>query len=383
MTIVKLSSLLTLSSSRTADPASAGIDRFVGLEHIEPENLHIRSWGNVADGTTFTNTFKRGQVLFGKRRAYQRKVAVADFDGVCSGDIYVFESKDPNVLLPELVPFILQSEGFYQYAVKTSAGSLSPRTNWTHLANYELNLPPVDEQRRIADLLWAADDAIQEYLFALEKLQTATTSFLETQIAEGVKNGWQKVLFDELLTETQYGISKKSGLQREGTVPILGIPNVVAGDTDFSKLAWVEVTDSEFEKYKLKLDDILIVRTNGNPNYVGRCVALKNVPENAVYASYLIRLRVLEQRAKPTFIEAVLNSNYMRNTLMKVIRSSAGNYNLNTQGIRNQQIPLPSLEVQEKVMQMLDEFNSSKRALELHIENTKKLKSNLLSKYLF
>ena len=158
--LTTFSSVITLSTTRTSDPASAGIDRFVGLEHIEPENLHIRSWGLVADGTTFTSTFKRGQVLFGKRRAYQRKVAVADFDGVCSSDIYVFESKDPNVLLPELVPFILQSEGFYQYAVKTSAGSLSPRTNWSHLANYEFPLPPVDEQRRIADLLWAADETI-------------------------------------------------------------------------------------------------------------------------------------------------------------------------------------------------------------------------------
>jgi len=126
----------------------------------------------------------------------------------------------------------------------------------------------------------------------------------------------------------------------------------------------------------------LIVRTNGNPNYVGRCVALKNIPENAVYASYLIRLRVLEDRANPSFIEAVLNSNYMRKTLMQVIRSSAGNYNLNTHGIRNQRIPLPSIEVQEKVMKTLNEFNSSKRELEIHIENTRKLKSGLLNKFL-
>jgi type I restriction enzyme, S subunit len=65
--MTKFSSVITLSTSRIADPASAGIDRFVGLEHIEPENLHIRSWGLVADGTTFTSTFKRGQVFFGKR----------------------------------------------------------------------------------------------------------------------------------------------------------------------------------------------------------------------------------------------------------------------------------------------------------------------------
>ena len=141
--LTRLADVVHLSSSHLADPVTAGIERFVGLEHITPENLHIRTWGLVADGTTFTSHFKPGQVLFGKRRAYQCKVAVADFEGVCSGDIYVFESKDPYVLLPELLPFICQSEGFFEYAVKTSAGSLSPRTNWSHLANYEFPLPPL------------------------------------------------------------------------------------------------------------------------------------------------------------------------------------------------------------------------------------------------
>lgn len=186
MNLTRFADVITLTSTRIPDPLAAGIERFVGLEHIEPENLHIRSWGLVADGTTFTNTFQRGQVLFGKRRAYQRKVAIAEFDGVCSSDIYVFESKAPTVLLPELVPFILQSEGFYEYAVKTSAGSLSPRTNWTHLANYEFPLLPVDEQRRIADLLWAAEDYKQQ----LESLYRLAEQLLYTLRLTLVKPGY-------------------------------------------------------------------------------------------------------------------------------------------------------------------------------------------------
>ena len=113
---------------------SDGFERYVGLEHLDPGDLKIRRWGNVSDGTTFTNVFRAGQVLFGKRRAYQRKVAVADFDGVCSGDIYVFEPKNEH-LLPELLPFICQTDGFFEHAVGTSAGSLSPRTNWDSLAD--------------------------------------------------------------------------------------------------------------------------------------------------------------------------------------------------------------------------------------------------------
>ena len=138
---VKFGDVVRLSKARSQDPLADGIERYVGLEHLEPGDLRIRRWGNVADGVTFTSVFQPGQVLFGKRRAYQRKVAVADFSGVCSGDIYVLETKDAQVLLPELLPFICQTDAFFEHAVGTSAGSLSPRTNWTSLADIEFALP--------------------------------------------------------------------------------------------------------------------------------------------------------------------------------------------------------------------------------------------------
>ena len=117
------------SCNATCDPREAGLERFIAMEHLEPGSLHVRSWGNVADGTTFTRRCGPGQVLFGKRRAYQRKVAVAEFDAVVSGDIYVLAPKDDR-LLPVLLPFLCLCERFFQHAVGTSAGSLSPRTNW-------------------------------------------------------------------------------------------------------------------------------------------------------------------------------------------------------------------------------------------------------------
>ena len=149
--------------AETCDPAEAGLERFVAMEHLEPGSLHVRSWGNVADGTTFTRRCRPGQVLFGKRRAYQRKVAVAEFEAVVSGDIYVLAPKDTRRLLPELLPFLCLSERFFQHAVGTSAGSLSPRTNWSSLASFEFDLPPLDQQRRIAEMLWAVDEAILSY----------------------------------------------------------------------------------------------------------------------------------------------------------------------------------------------------------------------------
>jgi type I restriction enzyme S subunit len=137
------------------NPANAGLERFIGLEHLEPSSLHVRAWGNVADGTTFTRCCKPGQVLFGKRRACQRKVAVAEFDAVVS--IYMCSRPKMNGLIPELLPFLCLSEQFFQHAVGTSVGSLSPRTNWGSLANCEFARPLPDEQKRIAEMFWAMD----------------------------------------------------------------------------------------------------------------------------------------------------------------------------------------------------------------------------------
>ena len=156
-TRVAFGDVVRLSKARVADPEVAGIERVVGLEHIDPGDLRIRRWGDVADGTTFSTLFKSGQVLFGKRRAYQRKVAVADFEGVCSGDIYVLEPANDR-LMPELLPFLCQTDAFFDHAVATSAGSLSPRTNWTSLASFEFLLPPIQEQARLLEAVLASDE---------------------------------------------------------------------------------------------------------------------------------------------------------------------------------------------------------------------------------
>ena len=165
---VKFGDVVRLSKARSPDPLAAGFERYVGLEHLEPGDLRIRSWGNVADGVTFTNVLQPGQVLFGKRRAYQRKVAVADFAGVCSGDIYVLETKDAQALRPELLPFICQTDAFFDHAVGTSAGSLSPRTNWASLADFEFALPPMEEQINAVKLLSAVEEQVEAVVEATE-----------------------------------------------------------------------------------------------------------------------------------------------------------------------------------------------------------------------
>ena len=131
---------------------SIEVSRFVGLEFIEADNFQLQGWGEIADGTTFSKRFVKGDVLFGKRRAYLKKIAVADFDGICSGDILVIRA-NPKKMLQGLLPYYISADAFIQHAVSTSAGSLSPRTKWKDLADLEVSLPDIKTQSLILDIL--------------------------------------------------------------------------------------------------------------------------------------------------------------------------------------------------------------------------------------
>ena len=187
----------------TKDPAAEGLDHVIGLEHIEPNNLHITHWDTLEKETTFTRKFKKGQVLFGRRRAYQRKVAYAEFDGICSGDILVFEAIE-KVILPELLPFLIQSEGFFQKALATSAGSLSPRTKFKELADYEFLLPPKAEQKHLAELLWAADEVVEKEKREVERMEELYNNRIESMFTG------EKVAFGECANINKSTLSAKT-----------------------------------------------------------------------------------------------------------------------------------------------------------------------------
>lgn len=172
----------------------------VGLEHLEPKELLLKNY-STDPNTTFTKTFKAGQILFGRRRSYQQKASVATFDGICSGDITVIEAI-PGKVEPRLLPFIIQNEAFFNYSIIGSAGGLSPRVKWQHLANYEFDLPSLDDQKVLADKLWAAYEVKESY----KNLLAQTDKLLHAQF------------------EKMFGDAEK-------TVPLRLCANVITGST--------------------------------------------------------------------------------------------------------------------------------------------------------
>jgi hypothetical protein len=169
-------------------PDEAGVDRYVGLEHLDPDSLRIRRWGDPSDVESTKLRFRPGDIIFGKRRVYQRKVAVADFEGICSAHAMVLRAK-PETVLPEFLPFFMQSDLFMERALSISVGSLSPTINWKALAKEEFLLPPIQEQARLVEASLAIEAAIDGYRNSLDSLKALRISFLNDHFLPRLEAG--------------------------------------------------------------------------------------------------------------------------------------------------------------------------------------------------
>jgi type I restriction enzyme, S subunit len=355
---VRFGDVVRLSKARSQDPLADGIERYVGLEHLEPGDLRIRSWGSVADGVTFTSVFQPGQVLFGKRRAYQRKVAVADFSGVCSGDIYVLGTKDAQVLLPELLPFICQTDAFFDHAVDTSAGSLSPRTNWTSLADFEFVLPPIDEQQSAIALLSAATDQCHAIEAAHRAAGRMLQSFKDSLLLNKTSSLANSYLLGDLLlrspesgcsappkdADTGYFVLGLAALSRDGYV-----------SGDFKP---VEPT-SKMVAAKLSMGDMLISRSN-TVERVGFVGIFSDNRDDVSFPDTMMRLQPNPTLVHPEFLEALLQTTSAREFLMRIAAgTSASMKKINRANLLQMRLNVPDLDAQELALDELQKFKNA------------------------
>lgn len=205
------------SISERAEPRDAQEEIYVGLEHVDPQSLHIGRWGKGSDVTGTKLRFRKGDIIFGRRRAYQRKLAVAEFDGICSAHAMVVRAK-PEKVLPEFLPFLMMSDRFMNRAVEISVGSLSPTINWTTLKLETFELPPLSQQRRISEVLSAADASLQsaralgDALEECRQSRIATAMYLEVFVTDDKPN---RRLLGELFRER-----RENGF---GELPILSV----------------------------------------------------------------------------------------------------------------------------------------------------------------
>lgn len=199
----------------------------VGLEHLISENIRLTQW-DLNKENTFTKIFRKGCVLFGRRRAYLKKAVYADFDGICSGDITVIEAI-PGKILPELLPFVIQNDDLFDYAVGKSAGSLSPRVKWEHLKNYEFELPDIEKQHELAKILWSIVETKESY----ERLMAATDELVKSQFIELFKDCLKQKPLTEICSPKQWKTIGTKDFTSEG-YPVYGANGLIGKYKEFN-----------------------------------------------------------------------------------------------------------------------------------------------------
>ncbi|WP_165565777.1 restriction endonuclease subunit S [Shewanella chilikensis] len=163
--------------SKRVEPSETELEVYVGLEHLDPDSLKIKRHGVPSDVAGQKLLVKKGQIIFGKRRAYQRKVAVADWDCICSAHAMVLEANTKNVI-PDFLPFFMQSDVFMNRAVAISEGSLSPTIKWKVLSNQEFLIPTKDKQVAIVEVLKKRFDLEQKYINVISSAQQVSNAIL-------------------------------------------------------------------------------------------------------------------------------------------------------------------------------------------------------------
>jgi len=357
------------------DPAAAGIERFIAMEHLEPGSLHVRTWGNVIDGTTFNRRCRPGQVLFGKRRAYQRKVAIAEFDAVVSGDIYVFASKDKRLLL-ELLPFICMSERFFNYAVETSAGSLSPRTNWSSLTNFEFDLPPLAQQRRLAEILWAIDASQQSQ----SEIERSIQAYFEVAAEHAFRTHGEKKRLAEVLTyisDGPFGSKLKTEHYSESGARVIRLQNI--GDGHFNDGDHVFIADAYFaalRRYQVLAGDIIVAGLGDDTHLVGRAALVPASLGPAINKADCFCLRANSHLISNAFLMYFLNSGG-GSSQVKAQAQGTTRMRVNVGNLKKIVIPVPPLVEQERIVAKLQQIESAGAAISVSIESGASIFANL------
>ena len=245
-----------------------------------------------------------------------------------------------------------------KYLRNNSTGATIPHINKSVLESLKILLPPLPIQKQIAEILEKADQAKQKRKEANKLTDEFLQSVFIEMFGDPVKNSkrWEVYSFDRLVEKFQYGTSVKSSLDG---IPVLRIPNIIQGVVDLSDLKNVKLSEKEIKSLTLNIGDILFVRTNGNPDFVGRC-ALFNLENEFVFASYLIRAVVRKENVNSGFLVYLLgNSNY-RNVIRSKCSTTAGQFNINTKGLGSLPIIIPPITLQQQFADIVNKTESLK-----------------------
>ena len=360
---------VAIESRETFKGNKSGIP-IVGLEHLIPEDVVLSLW-DMDKENTFSKMFRKGDMLFGRRRAYLKKAAQAPFDGICSGDITVIRAKEDR-LIPDLLPFIIQNDALFDFAVGKSAGSLSPRVKWENLKNYKFELPPLQEQKKLAEALWSINDTLQAY----KRLLKETDELVKSQFIEMFGNEKEVSRLDQLCAHFGDGDWIESKDQSEEGIRLIQTGNVGNGEykDKGEKARFIsEETFSRLGCTEVFPGDILISRL---PDPIGRACIIPEMSKSITAVDCtIVRLQpVLTPTFFITFTKtsaytSQIDSFTTGSTRKRISRANLGSI----------LVPVPPVLKQNEFVAFAEQGDKSKLALQNAISAARETKRSIIA----
>ena len=353
-------------NDRVDDPAEAGVERYLGLEHLDSESLTIRRWGSPDDVHATKLRFRPGDIIFGRRRAYQRKLAVADFDGICSAHAMVLRAR-PEVVHPAYLPVMMQSDLFMERAVEISVGSLSPTINWKTLAQEQFLVPPLEEQSRILAAVQPCEAALESLRQAHSLLSMRVTPAIERQLVARARSTASRTRPLGALATFHNGFAFHPLTWRGSGLPIIRIQNL-NGEPGFNYYQ-----GEPDPRWTVTAGDLLFAWSGNRGTSFGPRIwtgpkgvlnqhIFRVSPKDGVVQEYLyLLLRVLTRHFEGR------------------AHGSAGLVHVTRGEVETKEVPWPSVESQQDLVQQHRQLLNAEETLVRRLDQVRTLKGQLLN----
>ncbi|WP_177438156.1 restriction endonuclease subunit S [Pseudomonas sp. SWI7] len=344
-------------------PSESGMEHYVGLEHLDAESLKIRRWGSPDDVEATKLMFMKGDIIFGRRRAYQRKLGVAAFDGICSAHAMVLRAK-PEVVLPEFLPFFMQSDLFMRRAVEISVGSLSPTINWKTMAAQEFVLPPLEKQQRTIHFLSAVEDQAEAVLHAL----TAATKLRKSIALEEFSRSDYPIVRMGAVAEIRNGSTPRRATDAywKGDIPWLPTGKV---NERVIRAADEFITEKALSECPLALipAGATLVAMIGEGQTRGRAAML--AIDSCINQNF--GAVIPGSSLDPWYLFYLLESNY---EALRHWSQGTNQRALSCGLLKSYPIPVPPLEVQQELVGQLKDIEAAESRLALRLDMTHEMR---------
>lgn len=350
-------------------------DIYVAGDHMDSEDLTLHRWGSFATddvGPAFIRIFKPGQVLYGSRRTYLKKIVVAPFEGITANTTFVLGTKNEDEFSQRLLPFIMLSDDFTEWSIRKSKGSTNPYVLFSDLADYEFDLPSPKEQRRLADKLWAAYELKEAY----KKMIAATDEMVKAQFIEMLQSSNLNMPLESVCTYLGKGITPK--YIDSSTITVI---NQACIHWKGQQLENVKYHNSKIaiKKRTLQTGDVLLNAT-GNGT-LGRCCVFHCPIDDRTYINdgHVIALCTDRSIIYPEVLNAYLSLPDTQGEIYRqYVTGSTNQIDIVFTDIKKMQIPVPEIHKQRKFVNILVQAEKSKSELRQAIEKIDRVMKSLM-----